>query len=366
MPAGSPSALAVPSPALVSSGALSQSLLAWYDRHARKLPWRAPPGRVADPYQVWLSEVMLQQTTVAAVGPYFRAFLDRWPTVASLAAAPLDAVLVAWAGLGYYARARNLHRCAGAVAGLPGGRFPEDEDALRALPGIGDYTAAAIAAIAFGRPAVVMDGNIERVIARLFAVAEPLPGVKPKLKALAATLTPSHRPGDYAQAAMDLGATICTPKKPACAICPWTGSCAARRLGIADSLPAKATKPPRPTRHGVAFWTLRKDGAVLVRRRPEEGLLGGMMEIPSTVWRGQPWEIGEALSAAPAATEWRPLPGLVTHGFTHFHLELTVVAGRAGRPELAKGLWCPLDGLGDQALPTVMRKVVRHALAKAY
>ncbi len=345
---------------------LADRLLAWYDRHGRTLPWRAPPGRQANPYHVWLSEVMLQQTTVAAVGPYFRAFLDRWPTVAALAAAPLDEVLASWAGLGYYARARNLHRCAQVVTEHHGGRFPEDEEALRDLPGVGDYTAAAISAIAFGRRAVVMDGNIERVMARLFAVSDPLPGAKPRLKALAGSLTPDLRPGDYAQAAMDLGATVCTPKKPACVLCPWRDACAGCRAGVAEGLPAKQPKAERPIRQGIAFWTVRNDGAVLLRRRPDEGLLGGMMEIPSTAWRGQPWTLPEAVAAAPAQAAWRDLPGLVEHGFTHFRLRLTVVAGQARSPELARGLWCPLDRLGEQALPTLMRKVVRHALAKAY
>ncbi len=345
---------------------LADRLLAWYDRHRRVLPWRAAPGRQADPYHVWLSEVMLQQTTVAAVAPYFRGFLDRWPTVTALAAAPLDEVLTAWAGLGYYARARNLHRCARLIAENHGGRFPDDEAALRDLPGVGDYTAAAIAAIAFERPAAVMDGNIERVMARLFAVTEQLPGAKSRLKALAAELTPQRRPGDYAQAAMDLGATVCTPKKPACVLCPWRDACAGQHAGIAEGLPARQPKAERPTRHGVAFWTLRRDGSVLLRRRPDEGLLGGMMEIPSTDWRDRPWLLDEATAAAPAHTEWRSLPGVVEHGFTHFRLRLTVVAGHARAPELARGLWCPLDRLGEQALPTLMRKVVRHALAKAY
>jgi A/G-specific adenine glycosylase len=345
---------------------LADALLVWYDRHARSLPWRQPPGRFAEPYHVWLSEVMLQQTTVQAVAPYFLAFLDRWPRVEDLAAAELDTVLTAWAGLGYYARARNLHKCAQAVAEQLGGVFPDHEEALRVLPGIGDYTAAAIAAIAFGRPAVVMDGNIERVIARMFAVTEPLPASKPKLKALAASLTPATRPGDYAQAAMDLGATICTPRKPACVLCPWTAACEARRQGIAETLPAKTAKPERPTRRGIAFWTLRKDGAVLIRRRPDEGLLGGMMEVPSTPWRAEPWELDEALASAPLVEGWRPLPGMIAHSFTHFHLELTVALGHARKPELARGLWVPLDQLGNHALPTVMRKVVRHALAKGY
>lgn len=350
----------------VPAPTLAVRLLDWYDHNARTLPWRTLPGGRPDPYHVWLSEVMLQQTTVVAVAPYFKAFIKRWPTVQDLAAAPLDDVLVAWAGLGYYARARNLHKCAQRVAEWRDGIFPDDEESLRTLPGVGDYTAAAIAAIAFGRRAVVMDGNIERVMARLFAVSESLPGVKPRLKALAGSLTPDHRPGDYAQAAMDLGATVCTPRQPACVLCPWRSDCEACRQGIAESLPAKQPKAERPVRRGVAFWTVRKDGAILLRRRPESGLLGGMMEVPSTEWRTLPWTIDEALHSAPATAEWRSLPGMVTHTFTHFHLELTVVAGRARSPDLAKGLWCPLDGLDGQALPTCMRKVVRHALAKAY
>jgi A/G-specific adenine glycosylase len=340
--------------------------LAWYDRNGRVLPWRSPPGQPSDPYRVWLSEVMLQQTTVAAVAPYFLAFVERWPTVKDLAAAPLHDVLTAWAGLGYYARARNLHKCAETVALWRDGVFPDDEEALRALPGVGDYTAAAIAAIAFGRQAAVMDGNIERVMARMFAVTDPLPGAKPKLKALVTSLTPADRPGDYAQAAMDLGATVCTPRQPACVLCPWREDCQACRKGIAETLPAKQAKPERPTRRGVAFWVVRKDGAVLLRRRPEKGLLGGMMEIPSTAWREEAWDLAEAAGGAPVACQWRLLPGLIRHTFTHFHLELAVAAGKTLTPELAGGLWCPLDRLDGQALPTVMRKVVRHALAKAY
>lgn len=345
---------------------LADRLLVWYDRHRRVLPWRAPPGVRPDPYHVWLSEVMLQQTTVAAVAPYFQAFVARWPTVRDLAAAPLDSVLREWAGLGYYARARNLHKCAQTVAAWRGGRFPEDEAALRKLPGVGDYTAAAIAAIAFGHRAVVMDGNVERAVARLFAVRDPLPGAKPALKRLAGELTPDVRPGDYAQALMDLGATVCTPRKPACGLCPWMADCAARAAGIAETLPTKAEKTERPTRRGVAFWAMRPDGSVLLRRRPEAGLLGGMIEIPSTPWRAEVWAPDEAAGAAPVAAEWRALPGLVRHGFTHFQLELSVMAGKVGGNAAARGLWCPLDRLGDHALPTLMRKVVRHALAKAY
>ncbi|HSV28739.1 MAG TPA: A/G-specific adenine glycosylase [Candidatus Omnitrophota bacterium] len=345
---------------------LSDRLLAWYDRHRRVLPWRALPGEVADPYHVWLSEVMLQQTTVQAVAPYFRAFLERWPTIVDLAAAPVDDVMHAWAGLGYYARARNLHECAKVVAGWREGRFPDEVEALRKLPGIGDYTAAAIAAIAFGRPATVVDGNVERVMARLFAVTDPLPGCKPTLKKLAATLTPIERPGDYAQAAMDLGATVCTPRNPACGICPWRDACEGRRQGIAAGLPAKVEKAERPTRFGIAFWTARKDGAVLLRRRPPQGLLGGMMEVPSTEWTPDAQDLDAAAAQAPLTAQWRLLPGLVRHTFTHFHLELRVAAGKAGPNPVARGIWCPLDQLGDHALPTVMRKVIRHALSKAY
>lgn len=350
----------------------SARLLAWYDRHHRVLPWRAPPGAAADPYQVWLSEIMLQQTTVAAVAGYFRAFLDRWPTVRDLAAAPLDEVLTAWAGLGYYARARNLHRCAQVVAGELGGRFPEDEAGLLALPGVGPYTAAAIAAIAFGRPATAVDGNIERVVARLFALTDPLPAAKNRLKAMAATLVPSSRPGDHTQAMMDLGATICVPQRPKCILCPLAEDCRARALGIAGTLPAKAAKPVRPLKRGTAFWVLNPDGAVLLRRRPEKGLLGGMMEVPSSDWRAVDRsgngiaDDGAGLAAAPVPAEWRRLPGLVRHGFSHFELELAVVAGRAlDGWRQADGVWVPLDRLSEQAIPTVMRKVVKHALAHA-
>jgi A/G-specific adenine glycosylase len=339
-------------------------LLGWYDRHARRLPWRALPGERADPYRVWLSEIMLQQTTVVAVAPYFRDFLARWPTVDDLAAADLDAVLHAWQGLGYYARARNLHKCARVVSAEFKGRLPETEAELLRLPGIGPYTAAAIAAIAFGRKATVMDGNVERVVARLFAITDPLPGAKPELRRLAASLTPDDRAGDYAQAIMDLGATICLPRRPKCLLCPWIGACRAKRQGIVDSLPAKSAKAPRPKRHGIVFWTVRRDGAVLLRRRPEDGLLGGMIEVPSTEWRGEPWTLDEAASAAPVPAAWRPLDGIVRHGFTHFELELSLVVGRVRNGAARAGLWCPVDRLSEHALPTVMKKVVRHALAK--
>jgi A/G-specific adenine glycosylase len=343
---------------------LPARLLAWYDRHARTLPWRARPGERADPYRVWLSEIMLQQTTVVTVGPYFRDFLARWPTVHDLAAADLDAVLHAWQGLGYYARARNLHKCARTVSADHGGKFPDTEKALRQLPGIGAYTAAAIAAIAFGRRATVMDGNVERVIARLFNVSAPLPRAKPELRRLAESLTPAARAGDYAQAMMDLGATVCLPRKPKCMLCPLTDACAARRAGNPEALPVKQPKAIRPKRHGIVFWTVRRDGAVLLRRRPESGLLGGLYEVPSTEWRAAPWSVDEAKGAAPARASWRPLDGVVRHGFTHFELELSLLVGSARGAAADDGLWCPVDRLSDYALPTLMKKVVRHALAK--
>ncbi|HYU11045.1 MAG TPA: A/G-specific adenine glycosylase, partial [Stellaceae bacterium] len=258
------------------------ALLAWYDRHRRDLPWRSPAGTRADPYRVWLSEIMLQQTTVVTVAPYFDRFVARWPDIRALAAASLDEVLHEWQGLGYYARARNLHACARAVVARHGGYFPENPAQLRALPGIGDYTAAAIAAIAFDHGSAAVDGNVERVVARLFAVVEPLPAAKPRLKALATALVPARRAGDFAQAMMDLGATLCTPRRPRCVLCPWREACAARAAGIADNLPARLDKPERPWRYGVVFWLSRGDGAVLLRRRPEKGLLGGMIELPST------------------------------------------------------------------------------------
>src|ERR1051326_1722090 len=259
-----------------------QALLAWYDRHRRHLPWRAPPGKRADPYHVWLSEVMLQQTTVKAVGPYYAKFLQRWPSVVALAAAALDDVLRAWAGLGYYARARNLHACAVAVANDHGGRFPDTEEGLRALPGIGGYTAAAIAAIAFDRRAVAIDGNIERVIARLYAIETELPAAKTEIRSRAEALLPARRFGDFTQALMDLGATICTPKKPACGICPWIDACQARGRGDAETFPRKAPKVEGKLRRGASFVVIRADGFVLVRTRPSKGLLGGMTEVPST------------------------------------------------------------------------------------
>ena len=354
----------MPRPARAAPAASPAALLAWYDRHRRVLPWRAAAGERPDPYRVWLSEIMLQQTTVATVGRYFVAFLERWPTVEALAAADLDAVLHAWQGLGYYARARNLHRCARTVAADHGGRFPDTEEGLRALPGVGRYTAAAIAAIAFGRRATVVDGNVERVVARLHAVEAAMPAAKPTLYGLAAALTPAQRAGDFAQAMMDLGATVCTPRSPRCGLCPWADACRARAAGIAEALPRRAEKAARPVRHGVAFWIARADGSVLLRRRAEEGLLGGMIEVPSTDWRAAPWTEAEAVRHAPAGAGFRPLPGVVRHVFTHFALELRVMAAAAHAAPAEAGFWCPIDRFGEHAFPTVMKKVVRHALGQ--
>jgi len=347
-----------------AASAIVTALLAWYDRHRRRLPWRAPPGRKPDPYRVWLSEIMLQQTTVPTVGRRFARFLRRWPSLADLAAAPLDGVLHEWQGLGYYARARNLHAAALALMREHGGRFPGDEAALRALPGIGPYTAAAIAAIAFDEPATVVDANVERVVARLFAMRAPLPGAKAAIRAKAGTLTAKQRPGDFAQAMMDLGALVCVPGRPRCDLCPISRWCAARAKGVADSLPARAPRKAKPVRRGVAFWIERPDGAVLLRRRPENGLLGGMMELPSTPWRVGGTANGAAARRAPVKARFRALDGTVRHGFTHFDLELKMLLGRAAASAKAPGgaLWCPIDRLGDHALPTLMKKLVRHAL----
>jgi A/G-specific adenine glycosylase len=419
----------------VSASSRVADVLAWYDRHRRQLPWRAAPGRAADPYRVWLSEIMLQQTTVKAVGPYYRRFLDRFPTIGDLAQAELDDVLKLWAGLGYYARARNLHGCAKAVVERHGGRFPASEPALRELPGIGDYTAAAIAAIAFDQPATPVDGNIERVIARLHAVEQELPGAKPLIRKLAAALTPRQRAGDFAQALMDLGSTICTPKQPACALCPWTNACSARARGDAETFPRKTPKIAGKLRRGAAFVVLRADGQLLVRTRAARGLLGGMTEVPNSAWthdfddmtaldhapqlgnhrsaqspsprvRGE--GRGEGLfrrigfaESPPHPTSvpsvdlsphagrggsrrrksspksdcdlsvhdrerqaiWRRIPGVVRHVFTHFPLELTVY--RVELPARTKApahmRWVAIEGLGSEALPNLMRKVIAHA-----
>lgn len=348
-PAANPSRVPPPRPA---------ALLAWYDRHRRRLPWRAPPGERQHPYRVFLSEIMLQQTTVVTVAPYYAAFLARWPEVEALAAAPLEEVLSAWAGLGYYARARNLHACARAVVERHGGRFPPDEAALLALPGIGPYTAAAIASIAFDRRAAPVDGNWERVIARLFAVEEPLPKARTRLRALALTLLPDERHGDFAQAMMDLGATICAPRKPACALCPWNDACAARAAGAPERYPLKTAKAARPTRRGVAFLAVRVDGTVLVRSRPPRGLLGGMSEVPSTPWEAE--AVANAAVHAPLPASWTALNAPVTHVFSHFALELDVwradIPSNAAAP--AGHRWVRPADFDAEAFPSVMRKVL--------
>jgi A/G-specific adenine glycosylase len=345
------------------TGSLRAALLGWYDSHARTLPWRVGPadraqGRTPDPYRVWLSEIMLQQTTVPHATSYFLEFTRRWPTVADLAAAPEAEVMAAWAGLGYYARARNLIACAKAVAKDHGGVFPAAEEGLLGLPGVGPYTAAAIAAIAFDRPANVVDGNVERVISRLDAVEEPLPAAKPALKALAAKLVTAERPGDWAQALMDLGATVCRPKAPLCDRCPIAFACTAFAQGDPEAYPRKSAKAERPRRHGVAF-VLTHRGRVALERRPPKGLLGGMLGLPTTDWRAQQLSPAEIHAAAPAKADWRPL-GPIEHVFTHFALTLEVwrAEAAAAHPRLE---WLPIDDAG-QALPSVFLKALRTGL----
>ena len=333
-----------------------QQLLDWYDTNAREMPWRVPPalrkaGHRPDAYGVWMSEVMLQQTTVAAVRGYFTKFMALWPTVHALAAAPDADVMAAWAGLGYYARARNLLKCARVVAHDHGGVFPSTQAGLQKLPGIGPYTSAAIAAIAFDQAAVVVDGNVERVMARLFDDHTPLPAAKAPLTAYAASLTPSHRPGDYAQAVMDLGATICTPKSPNCGLCPWQGRCLARQRGTAAQLPKKTPKAAKPTRYGHVFVMHTQQGDILLETRPARGLLGGMLGFP-----GSDWATDHPAYAPPTAADWQVSPMQVRHTFTHFHLILTVHC--ACVPQVPAGL-SPVAAhdFTPQTLPTVMRKV---------
>ncbi len=348
---------------------LAACLLAWYDRNGREMPWRVRGrvrGRVrdrvrhgshgsrADPYRVWLSEIMLQQTTVAAVTPYFEKFIARWPTIAALAAAPPDDVLQAWAGLGYYARARNLHKCARMVRADFAGKFPEDVATLKTLPGIGEYTASAISAIAFGHPANVVDGNVERVVARLRMVDAPLPSVKRELRDLAGEIAPQRRPGDYAQALMDLGATVCTPRNPACGRCPWASNCQAGIAGQAADYPRRMAKKPKPVRRGVAYW-IEQDNKIFLERRPDSGLLGGMLCFPGSEWvettDGPERSVGGAL-----------LSGEVRHTFTHFHLVLRVQLG--GDEGSRAGEWVAITDLDEAGLPSVMQKVARHVLGR--
>ncbi|MGF1550443.1 MAG: A/G-specific adenine glycosylase [Sphingomonadaceae bacterium] len=331
----------------------SDALLRWYAVDKRRLPWRAGPGERPDPYRVWLSEIMLQQTTVAAATPYFESFVARWPTVERLAAAEEGEIMAAWAGLGYYARARNLVACARQVAGAHGGRFPDEEAGLRALPGIGPYTAAAVAAIAFGRRAVAVDANVERVVARLFAVETPLPAARREIHALAESLVPDGAAGDFAQAMMDLGATICTPKSPRCPGCPLRQRCAAARTGAPASYPRRAPRRARPQRYGLAWW-LEHDGHVLLERRPARGMLGGMLGLPTGPWNGRA-EAGEP----PRDTCWREA-GSVRHVFTHFALELALRCAETGRREEGE-IWWPIADLDAAGLPTLFSKVARRA-----
>lgn len=347
-------------------------LLDWYDRERRQLPWRYAPGVKADPYRVWLSEIMLQQTVVKAVVPFFDKFIKRWPTVEALARADLDDVLAAWAGLGYYSRARNLHTCAKRVASEFHGTFPDDEATLRTLPGIGPYTAAAVVSIGHGAKATPVDGNVERVVSRLFAVEQPLPASKPLLKQLAAGLTPDQRAGDFAQGLMDLGATICTPKRPSCLMCPLHGECAAHKLGVAASLPRRLAKSARPVRFGHAFVAMREDGHVLLRQRVESGLLARMMEVPSGDWLDAMPSASDSMRAAPVRGDWWPVPGTVIHMFTHFRLELMVHVAVVPNDcalnfwaDAARCRWVPRRSLTSQALPSVMRKIIAHALKEA-
>ncbi len=328
---------------------IARHLLAWYDAHARTLPWRAAPGSNApDPYRVWLSEIMLQQTTVAAVTPRFAEFVARWPSVEALAAAPEADLMAAWAGLGYYARARNLHACARAV--VAAGGFPATEDGLRALPGVGAYTAAAIAAIAFGERAVVVDANVARVVARLFALQTPLPAGMAEVRAATDTITPDTRSGDFAQAMMDLGSSVCTPRTPRCLACPLSADCAAYAAGNPEGFPIKQPKAVKPQRHGTIFW-LEQDDRVLLVRRPPRGLLGGMRALPTGPWADTP----PALADPPIAADWTLLPETVAHVFTHFRLELSLAVAR-GHGHGDSGEWWPIAELDSAGLPTVFAK----------
>jgi A/G-specific adenine glycosylase len=305
-----------------------------------------------DPYKVWLSEIMLQQTTVATVIPYFNKFVSLWPTVQALAQAPQEDVLKEWAGLGYYARARNLHKCAQVIVSL--GSFPQTAAALLELPGVGPYTAAAIASIAFGARATIVDGNVERVISRIFRITSPLPAAKTEIRARAELLTPRVRPGDYAQAIMDLGATICTPTSPACDICPWRRSCAARKVGDAACFPVKAAKAAKPVRYGTVWW-LEHDGHVWLRRRPDKGLLGGMVELPSSDWLAR-----RKTHKPPVEMAWQNIEGRVVHIFTHFRLELDIQRAQLKKyRNLEDGFWHPLANIDQAGLPTVFAKVAK-------
>jgi len=339
----------------------AEDLLRWYDLHGRILPWRSRKRETPDPYKVWLSEIMLQQTTVPAVKPYFLKFIHRWPTLKSLAVADEEDVLRLWAGLGYYRRARMLIACAKELWHNHKGMFPQDEEALRTLPGIGAYTSAAIMAIAFGRKANVVDGNVERVVSRIFSIKAYPPAAKKKIKESAGKLVPESRCGDYAQALMDLGSEVCLPKGPLCPQCPWKKSCLAREQGIQDSLPRRERKKEKPIRKTVAYVLRDKDGRVLIRKRPIKGLLAGMMEVPSSPWQeGKALDLCKIKSFAPHEANWEELPGIVKHIFSHFVLEAKIVVAVTG--EKIPGRWVSVQDLEREALPSVMKKIVTYAI----
>ena len=340
---------------------ITKELLAWYDVNRRVFPWRAKHGRPSNPYRVWLSEMMLQQTTVQAVDKYYRSFLKRWPSITALARASLDDVLAAWAGLGYYSRARNLHRTAQIIAFEHGARFPNSAAELKKFPGIGPYTAGAIASIAFGERVAAIDANGERVLSRLFALEEPIQKTRARMAVLADALVPKERPGDFAQALMDLGSLICTPKSPKCDVCPVAPHCKARIFGIAEKLPLKIPKQERQTRRGAAFVALDRRGAVLLERRPEDGLLGGMMQPPLGAWRQSFPSPVRAKNEIPFSGDWAKVPGIVRHSFTHFHLEIEVYVARFSRRPKFDGVWVARDNFGQTALPTAMKKLLDHA-----
>lgn len=337
---------------------LRENLLEWYCQYQRHLPWRSKKGQTPNPYYVWLSEIMLQQTTVPTVIPYFEKFIERWPHLKDLAEAPLDEILVQWQGLGYYARARNLYRAAQTVMAQYQGVFPKDPQLLETLPGIGSYTAGAIASIAFGYPIVPIDGNIIRVFSRLKAIEEPLPKSISKIKEVSQEFASEEHPGDFAQALMDLGSAICTPKNPQCAICPWNRTCEALRLNRVEDFPHKADKIIKSKRFAVAFFLLSDCGSVYLQKRPEKGLLGGMMEVPTTTWRSdEPWDWLTASAWAPVDASWKMLEKPVRHVFTHFNFEVQVTVAQIQQKE-GSGIWAPLHNLGAYALPTVMKKII--------
>ncbi|MEP6567357.1 MAG: A/G-specific adenine glycosylase [Mesorhizobium sp.] len=348
-------------------GGIASRLLGWYDAHHRELPWRITPrehadGARPDPYRIWLSEVMLQQTTVEAVKAYFRAFVSKWPDVKALAEAETEDVMKAWAGLGYYSRARNLKACANLVA-LRGGRFPDTETGLRELPGIGAYTAAAIAAIAFDHPAAVVDGNVERVVSRLYSIATPLSEAKAEIRAHVERMVPQTRPGDFAQAMMDLGATICTPRRPRCMLCPLREGCSATASGDPERFPVRLPKAEKPLRRGAAFVAVRADGAILLRKRAEKGLLGGMTEVPTTGWTAR-IDGATTDAAAPFPANWRRA-GQIAHVFTHFALDLEVFRAEVNGAAPVGHFWSLAHEISGEALPTVMKKAIEAAIPGA-